>query len=473
MRLLFLLLLLSLCLHVPAQKPVRQARPQVLYEPPDKPLRTMAEWEEVEHLVVVWSQYPAVLSEVVRYAREVCHVWVVCLDSMDVKRYLREKNIPLAHISYLETDFNSIWIRDYGPQSVYINGVDSLILTEWSYNRPRPLDDHFPVVLAKALHLPLVSLSRSPNELVHTGGNFMTDGMGTALSSRLILHENNRSAAAIDTLMRRSMGIERYIKLEELPFDGIHHIDMHMKLLDEETLLVGAYPPGKADGPQIEDNLAWLTGHTLSGFGRPWKTVRIPMPPDGHSYPDTEGSPYRTYTNLIFINTTVLVPLYDAAYDSTALRIIRAELPGYKVQGIDCRSVIRSGGALHCMTLTLGVRDPLLIVHQPLPDTLGSRHGYEVSALIRHRSGIREARLWYRTDNQMPFIAVPMHISTLARHTWTASIPPQKAGRQVQYYIEAESVSGKVMRKPLPGADGPWRFRILKKSGSPEAPFTR
>lgn len=38
------------------------------------------------------------------------------------------------------------------------------------------------------------------------------------------------------------MGIDRYIKMDELPYDGIHHIDMHMKLLDEETLLVGEYP---------------------------------------------------------------------------------------------------------------------------------------------------------------------------------------------------------------------------------------
>ena len=38
------------------------------------------------------------------------------------------------------------------------------------------------------------------------------------------------------------MGINRYITMPTLPYDGIHHIDMHMKLLDEETLLVGEYP---------------------------------------------------------------------------------------------------------------------------------------------------------------------------------------------------------------------------------------
>lgn len=55
--------------------------------------------------------------------------------------------------------------------------------------------------------------------------------------------------------MKKFMGIERYAKMEKLPYDGIHHIDMHMKLLDEETLLVGEYPAGIANGPQIEANI--------------------------------------------------------------------------------------------------------------------------------------------------------------------------------------------------------------------------
>jgi len=35
-------------------------------------------------------------------------------------------------------------------------------------------------------------------------------------------------------------------------------LDMHMKLLDEETLLVGQYPGRVADGPQIEANLQYV-----------------------------------------------------------------------------------------------------------------------------------------------------------------------------------------------------------------------
>lgn len=71
----------------------------------------------------------------------------------------------------------------------------------------------------------------------------MSDGFGTAFSSMLTDQENpTLTASQIDTIMKKFMGINRYIRFPTCPYDGIHHIDMHMKLLDEETLLVGQYP---------------------------------------------------------------------------------------------------------------------------------------------------------------------------------------------------------------------------------------
>ena len=106
----------------------------------------------------------------------------------------------------------------------------------------------------------------------------------------------------IDTIMKHFMGIEPFIKMPTLPYDGIHHIDMHMKLLDEETILVGEYPQGVADGPQIEANINYIKNNYTSAFGTPYRFIRIQMPPDAQGqYPDTWGD-YRTYTNSIFIN---------------------------------------------------------------------------------------------------------------------------------------------------------------------------
>lgn len=63
--------------------------------------------------------------------------------------------------------------------------MDSLILVDWIYNRPRPLDDVTPTAIAAAFGLPIYETKTPPWDLVHTGGNYMSDGFGTAFSSTL------------------------------------------------------------------------------------------------------------------------------------------------------------------------------------------------------------------------------------------------------------------------------------------------
>lgn len=438
--------------------------------PPEFPVRTMAEWEEVEYLVVAWNQYQTVLREIVRYGREECKVIVVCRDSLHVKRFLKWGNVPLSNIIFIESPVNSVWVRDYAATSVYSGEVDSLLQVEWIYNRPRPYDDQIPIKISEFLNIPLYTTKDPPFDLVHTGGNFMTDGMGTAFSSRLVLSENSaagnfnpsiKNEVDIDHLMFRFMGIDRYIKMPVLPYDGIHHIDMHMKLLDEETLLVGEYPEGIADGPQIENNLHELMGTYSNGFGFPYDIVRIPMPPHKGFYPDTWWANYRTYTNAVFVNRTVLVPVYEEKYDTTALRIMRENLPGYRVVGINCNEIIKSGGALHCITQTVGVKDPLLIRHRKLRDTYSSGFPHQINAYIQHKTGILRASIFYSTDSTLNFQEIPLEETLPEKGIWTGSIPPQPQGTKIYYYIRAISRSGKVMTRPMTAPKGYWKFSII------------
>ncbi len=325
--------------------------------PPASPVRASAEWEEIDALIIAWISYPAILKDIVHFAQTETQVFIVCSDSTVVKNYLTTNSVPLTNVHYVIAPFNTVWCRDYGPWNIYTNNVDSLAIIDWIYNRPRPQDNIVPGAIATFTGLPMYQTTVAPNDLIHTGGNFMTDGFGTGFSSNLIINENpTKTAAEIDTIMSHYMGINRYIKMSTLPYDGIHHIDMHMKLLDEETLLVGEYPPGVADGPQIEANLQYVLANYNSVFGTPYKVVRIPMPPDaGGFYPDNNGD-YRTYANAVFVNKTVILPTYGQQYDTTALRIWREALPGYNIRGINCNSIIPALGAVHCITLssTLG-----------------------------------------------------------------------------------------------------------------------
>ena len=263
------------------------------------------------------------------------------------------------------------------------------------------------------------------------------------------------------------MGITQYITMPTLAYDAIHHIDMHMKLIDEERLLVGEFPVGVSDGPQIETNLnSYVAGHN-SVFGDPFKLIRIPMPPStaGDYAPDAS---YRTYANNIFLNKLVLVPTYREEYDTTGLRILRESLPGYRVVGIDCdnsgSNIISLSGAIHCISKGIGVADPLLIRHQGLSDTYETVNPYTVEGYIRHRTGISGAEVNWTTDTAAGFNSIAM--ADIGGNNWSAAIPAQPAGSTVFYYIHATANSGKQQVRPIVAPDGWWKFRVLDINAS-------
>lgn len=430
-------------------------------QPPPGPVRTMGEWEEIQALVLAWTDYVDILVEITRHAVEETKVIIIAANPTTVINRLNSENISLDSITIIQRNTNSIWIRDYGPWAIYQNEVDSLMIADWTYNRPRPQDDTSPAAVANYLGLPIFEATAAPFNLVHTGGNHLTDGVNTAFSSDLLFDENpDHTEAEIDNIAQLYMGVENYVKFKALPFDGIHHLDMHIRLLDEETILFGAYPEGVSDGPQIEANIRQLLSQETTAFGNRYNILSLPMPPDQlDRYPD-EGGHYRTYTNSIFLNKTILVPTYEEQYDTTALRIYRENLPGYKVVGINCNQIIPALGALHCITKTVGVNDPLWIAHARLRDTYDAVNDYPVTAKIRHRSGVSGATLYYRTGEALPYVAVEMSLVNAADHVWWASIPAQAAGTEIQYYIHAVAESGKQQVRPIVAPEGYFRFRV-------------
>lgn len=442
--------------------------------PPVSEVRTPAEWEEIDGLCVRWTSSWAqvTLRGIVEHAKQEVPVYIITNQSYidNVEDNLQNNGISLDNIQFVVEPSNSIWFRDYGQWNVYTEDVDSLLWVDWIYNRPRPLDDVIPEALADLLDIPLYQTLDAPYDLVNTGGNFMVDGFGTGFASELILEENdasnaygtsNHSESAVDGIMEDFMGITRYIKMPTLPYDGIHHIDMHMKLLDEETLLIGEYPTGVADGPQIESNMNYVLNNFNSVFGTAYKIIRIPMPPEGGQYPNTNGD-YRTYTNSVFVNNTILVPTYEEQWDTTALRIYREALPGYKVVGIDCNQIITASGAIHCITKAVASDDPLLISHQPLDDTPYVQTDYAVNARIQHADGIENASIYWTTDTTAGYASVAMSLTNPSEHTWSGSIPYQAEGEKVFYYIHAEATNGKQQVRPMPAPEGYWKFKVLE-----------
>lgn len=430
----------------------------IFSDPPPSPVRGMAEWEELQGVIITWTSQLTILRQIVDYAQEEGTVYIICSDSNSVKSFLQSGGVPLFNIEYLITSFNSIWVRDYGPWTAYTNDFDTLNIIDWIYNRPRPLDDVTPVFFANSIGAPIYQTTTPPYNLTHTGGNLMIDGHGTAFSSKLILNENaTKTEAQIDEIMNKFLGIDRYIKMENLPYDVIHHIDMHIKLLDEETLLVGQYPPGVADGPQIEANLQYVLNNFQTCFGRPFKVVRIPMPPDQNGQYPPSGQ-YRNYTNSIFVNKTVIVPTYEYQYDTTAIRIYREAMPGYNVVGINCNSIIGSLGAIHCIMKEVGVFNPVWISHAKMKPEIFEGDSIAISAVIKTKSGIADASIYWSTDTTLGFNSSNMQF--VSGDSAVGYIPAQIDSTVIYYYITATSNDGKTVTKPIVAPDGFYKFLV-------------
>ncbi|WP_397362882.1 agmatine deiminase family protein [Olleya sp. R77988] len=448
-----------------------QFKSSVATAAPSGPVRAAAEWEEVEYLVVRWtSSYQNILRQIVAVGVTECKVIIVTQNQSSVSSYLTSNGIDLTNVSFLNAASNSIWIRDYAGNTIYNNDVGQIGLVDWIYNRPRPADDVVPTQHANMLSLPIYVTDSGTNDLVNTGGNYMSDGLGNAFASELILEENEvgnpynvtaKTETEIDNIMYNYMGIDNYIKMPTLPYDGIHHIDMHMKLLDEETLLVSKYPNGVADGPQIEANIQYVLNNFQSPFGTPYKVEWIDSPPStGGSYPDTGGY-YRTFSNSLILNKSILVPTYRPSVDGPALAKYQELMPGYNVVGIDVdnsgENLIASSGAIHCITHTIGVAEPLWIVHQPVTYA-NSGANIAIDAMIKHVSGIASAKVFWREGGTTTFNETAM--SLVSGDDWTANLPLIASSTNIDYYISAQAVSGKVLTRPLVAPMGYWTTEV-------------
>ena len=158
--------------------------------------------------------------------------------------------------------------------------------------------------------------------------------------------------AEIEARLKRDLCAERILWIDHGHLTGDDtdgHIDTLVRICPDDTLLyVGCDDPEDEQYEDLKLMEAQLqTFRTLEG--KPYRLMRLPMPQP--IYENSERLP-ATYANFLVVNGAVLCPTYDQPeQDAEALRIIGEAFPDREIVGIDCRSVIRQHGSLHCCTM--------------------------------------------------------------------------------------------------------------------------
>ncbi len=457
------ILFISLCLLVPTVGSTQETAPGLpiylteeeltrLHEiglghiataPPAAPVRQCAEWEPVTGVLIRYDMGFGLPGELIaEYAEDITvHVLVVEDQISNAYNALENDGVNMANVEFVIAETNSIWTRDYGPQFIFAAGAWGIV--DHIYNRPRPDDDLVNWTLGTEWGCAVYG-----TDIIHTGGNYMTDGHGKGFSTDLVWTENTGlTPQEIDQAMHDFLGIDEYIVVPDIAEDGIHHIDCWAKLLSEETILVKEVPPDHPDYDAIETNVSYL--ETLTNcYGRPYDIVRVFC---GRLRKDEVAA----YTNSVILNGKVFVPLFGISTDADALATYADAMPGYEVLGYEGSWL--SDDAIHCRSMGVHDRYMLIVDMNPIRDLESNLEEYRVSAFIDDRSeaGLAPDSLvvFWRLAGEPSFTHITL-TETADPDSFEANIPGQDDYSEIEYYILAKDNTGRRQTRPVaaPGA---------------------
>ena len=303
--------------------------------------RLPAEWEPQSGVQLTWphagTDWAPMLDEITATYREIAAA---------IEKY--------EPVLIVEPPTDDTWARDHGFITL-VNDCGGVRLLDFQFNG---WGQKFPAEQDNAINRRLYDEGRVRGEYVDQldfvleGGSIESDGQGTIFTTTGCLmapHRNQpMTQEQIEQRLKQSLCAERVVWINHgnlIGDDTDGHIDTLVRICPDDTLL---YIAADDDHPSLrlmEEELYGL--RTLSG--RPYRLLKLPMPRPIY---DGEDRLPATYANFLVINGAVLCPTYGQPdLDAEALRLIGEAFPGRDIIGIDCRSIIRQHGSLHCCTM--------------------------------------------------------------------------------------------------------------------------
>lgn len=415
-------------------------------------IRLVAEWEPMQGVLI---RFPfGITTSLIRSLAEEDTVYILVSGTNAQNQAINTLNsaqVNLDNCRFVTAPTNSHWTRDWGPHSLFTDNqlpaIADPIFDGYPWvpglrdDRDYELDNAVNGYLANHLGIQLVDF---PAYL--TGGNFMTDGYGTAFSTNQMLNENLPLMQPNEfiSLGSQLLGIDDYHFTINPEFHGIQHIDCWAKLLNEETVLVKQLPLGHPEYDRAE-SIAAMFAQISNCFDRPYRVVRI--------FCDTySGNSAAAYTNSLILNKRVFVPIFDIPADSAALQTYADAMPGYEILGFS--GTWYHFDALHCRTMGIADFQMLRLEHRP-PDQISHIQGSTVTLEARIRSyGAFQLipdslRVVYKIGSQSNVWNHAQLMPGGANDQYQAQITGLADGDQLSYYLQAADASGRQQTLPI------------------------
>jgi agmatine/peptidylarginine deiminase len=426
------------------------------------------------------SVYADVSAQLADAIQQECTVWIRVLKNSDTTLVLNNmisRKTPLFNYKFIVANGDDWWTRDYGPMAFYSKNLDSIGFVDMKYYDGRDYDNVFPSQLANAM-----GYENYVTQLNSEGGNLMGDGFGSLFFSDVIrttnadnsIHSSPWTTNQTYDTLKRIFNTPNLSDLVSLKCDGgTGHIDLYVKLIDEQTLIVAQYPNEITanDKNIIEDNYQYLSG-LKSTYNRPFRILRVEHPTDDNGNHTRKNCTQidqdaRNFINGLTVNGSFIFPSYydgvsgNAAQHQRIMEYYKRIMPGYKIVPIDSRELSPLGGAIHCITMQIPVENPIRFWHPSWDGLVPALDKYHLVSKITNQSGIQEAKCYWKKNNASTWNSFNL---TDSSGYWIGDI--SNAGLQdldsLSYYIEAKSNNGKTSTKPLNANKGGYYVMKLK-----------
>jgi agmatine deiminase len=418
------------------------ARDFVETAPPAGIIRNIAEFEPMQGVLIRYS-FGISLAVIAELSEDDIVYTLVSGQSQEntVTSLYNSNGVNISNCLFIHAATDSYWTRDYGPLFVTY-GDDEIGIVNFPYNRPRPNDNDVPLEVAAYLGIDVFGMN-----VIHTGGNYMTDGMGISASSDLVLEENpGLTSDQVDSLMQAYLNIDNYHKIPDPNNTYIDHIDCWSKFLDVDKILIRSVPSYHAQYGEIEGVVDYFEAQT-SSYGTPYQIFRVYTPSN------------QPYTNSLILNRKVYVPVTGSSWDDDALTVYETAMPGYEVLGFT--GTWESTDALHCRAKGVADTGMLYIQHFPVITEVAADATCSIDAEIIPYSGsmlISDSLKVYYRINAGSWSSLPLTANS--RSSYSAQIPAQSENDLVEYYIHAVDSSGRKSDHPYIGKFDPHSYSI-------------
>lgn len=333
--------------------------------------RFLAEWEKTEAILLAlpnsgtdWDYIlPEAVGQYIEIIESISSRGIRCIVLCSDKKEA-EKTVVLSHpenVMFVEAPYNDTWTRDYGVITIEKHGELRTLdfgFNGWGLKFAADKDNLVNLWLSRNGYIS-ANEYRNNRDYVLEGGSVESDGEGTVLTTTRCLTSLNRNGGRtkqdINEILQRRLGATHVLWLDHgylAGDDTDSHIDTLARIAPNDTILfVGCR---NMDDEHFEELLKMRAQLTMfrNPEGNPYNLVELPMPDPIF---DEEGNRLpATYANYLITNGYVFMPVYGQDdNDLLACHTVKIAFPDHEIVPIDCRTLIKQHGSLHCSTMQL------------------------------------------------------------------------------------------------------------------------